>query len=240
MNPETRNLRVQRYFSPKQSFEEALSLGPATSDLHRFPGISPGAFPIGPQGPDHCNGIPYPGRPRLSRLKPSKGPVGQPGITLIELAVVAMVAIVLVGIGLPSFNTFLRNARLNGAARKIIGDIRYVQSLAVNKGGLYRFYSGADPLINQPGRYRIEQSNDGGATWIQVDPWYALSDEYTGVSLTSVRGAGSPGPLVYEVRYNSRGGGANPGADYPITITVTGQTEVRTIQIVRTGSVSLP
>jgi hypothetical protein len=109
----------------------------------------------------------------------------------------------------------------------------------VNKGGLFRFHSGADPLINQPGRYRIEQSNDGGATWTQVAPWYTLSDEYAGVSLTSVRGAGSPGPLVYEIRYNSRGGGANPpgGGDYPITITVTGH-KVLTIQVVRTGSVS--
>jgi Tfp pilus assembly major pilin PilA len=163
-----------------------------------------------------------------------------PGLTLLELAVVSAFIIIIAAIAIPSFQAFMRNARLTAAAGKIAGDIRYVQALAVNRGGLYRFHSGADPAASQPGRYRLEQSNDGGTTWSSLGPWYLLASDFSGTGMSSMTDAGSPAVPVYEVRYNSRGGCVNPGAPtYPISIVVTGQSGQLTVRVIRTGTVSL-
>ncbi|MGH7394333.1 MAG: pilus assembly FimT family protein, partial [Candidatus Methylomirabilales bacterium] len=69
-----------------------------------------------------------------------------------------LIAGILVAVALPLFSTIFEFSRLDGAARKIAGDLRYTQSLAVTRGGLVRLNSGTGACATQAGqaRYRIE------------------------------------------------------------------------------------
>ena len=162
-------------------------------------------------------------------------------MTLVELVVLVLVTGLLAMVALPQFTATLQSLRLNGAARKIVGDLRQAQSLAVAHGGLSRFHSGNDPGAGHPEQYRLEQSSDGGTTWSGVTPWYTLAADFQGVSVFSVQdSAGSPVP-VYEVRFNSRGTCANcPGLTTPIVIAVASPAGTRAIQVRSAGSVSTP
>lgn len=174
-------------------------------------------------------------------MKRWTGQAGRKGFTLIELLVMLFIVGLLAGVSLPVFTSALQNRRLDGALRKIMGDLRYVQSLAVAQGGLYRFHWGDDPLAGQSGKYRLEQSTDGGATWSQVTPWYSLSSEFQGASIASIRdSAGSP-LTIYEVKFNSRGACANclSPTTPPILIRVSSAAGARTIQVRITGSVRI-
>ena len=162
------------------------------------------------------------------------------GYTVVELLVAIVLVVILAGVSIPVFTAALQNRRLDGAVRKIVGDLRYAQSLAVAQGGLYRLHSGDEPGVNQPGRYRLERSTDGGSNWGGVTSWYDLSSEFQGAGISSIQdSAGSP-LTIYEVRFNSRGACANCSTlTPPIVITVSGASGTRTIQVRSTGSVRI-
>lgn len=163
------------------------------------------------------------------------------GFTAVELLVAIAVTALLAAVSMPVFTAALEHRRLEGAVRKVLGDLRYTQSLAVAQGGLYRLHSGDDPLANKPGKYRIERSTDGGITWSEVTPWYPLSSEFQGASLSSIRDSAGTPLTLYEVRFNSRGACANCATlTPPIVITVAGTSGTRTIQVRSTGSVRIP
>ena len=161
------------------------------------------------------------------------------GYTLVELMVLVVLMAIFAMVALPQFAASVESLRLNGAARKIVADLRQAQSLAVTQGGLYRLHSGDEAGAGHPGQYRLEQSTNGGTTWSGVTPWYSLSSDFQGISVFSVQdSAGSPVP-VYEVRFNSRGACANcPGLTPPIVIAVSSPAGTRSIQVRSAGSVA--
>ena len=174
-------------------------------------------------------------RNRSSRAIPG----GTGGVTTIELLVALVIAAILTAVSLPLFATTLQFSRLDGAARKIGGDLRYVQSLAVSQGNLFRIHSGDEGSV-QPGRYRIEKSTDGGGTWTGITQWYLLSTEFTGASLASIKN--NAGGTIYEVRFNSRGTCVNcitGGNTPPLVVSVSSPSGTRTVQVRTTGSVSI-
>jgi len=160
------------------------------------------------------------------------------GFTLIGLLVLVLLTGIFATLAMPQFTVSLR---LNGAARKVVADLRQAQSLAVARGGLYRFHSGDDPGAGHPEQYRLEQSTNGGTTWSGVTPWYTLASDFHEVSLSSVQdSAGSPVP-VYEVQFNSRGACANcPGFTTPIVIALASPSGTRSIEVRSAGSVRIP
>jgi len=157
-----------------------------------------------------------------------------------EMVVAVAVTGILAGASVPAFLGLIQSSRLDGAARQLVSDLRAAQSQAVALDELYRLHSGDDPLVNQPGQYRLELSADGGATWTGVTPWSALADAFPGARLTGITdSAGSPA-TVYEVRFTARGACANPGpVVYPLQIAVSGPTGSRTIQVRQLGGVKV-
>ena len=138
------------------------------------------------------------------------------------------------------FTATLQSNRLDGAARKIVQDSRYAESLAVAQGGLLRFHSGDDIAAGQPGHYRLEQSTNGGTTWSVVSPWYSLPADFQGAGIASIKDSSGGPATVYEVRFNSRGACANyPGLTTPIVITASSSARRRTIQVRSSGSVKV-
>lgn len=163
------------------------------------------------------------------------------GFTAVELLVAIALTAILAAVSMPVFTAALQNRRLDGAVRKVLGDLRYTQSLAVAQGGFFRFYSGDDPLANKPGQYRIERSTTGlPGSWSEVTRWYTLSSEFQGASISSIRDSAGTPLTIYEVRFNSRGACANCATlTPPIVITVSGASGTRTIQVRSTGSVRI-
>lgn len=167
---------------------------------------------------------------------------GGGGFNAAELLIVVAIVAILSAISLPLLNNVIARNRLEGAAWKIGGDLRYTQSLAVSRGGLFRLNSATAACTTVSGqtRYRIQQSTDGGTNWTPFTECYLLSSEFQGAVLASI--AGSPGGPLTEVRFNSRGvctsctgGGVTP----PIVFTVSSGFGTRTVQVRPTGSVSI-
>lgn len=176
--------------------------------------------------------------PNGSRVGTQDRKLRPQGFSILELLLASVVAAILLGAALPSFLTTLLNSRLDGAVRQVVGDIRTAQSYAGARGDLYRLHSGDDPLAGQPGRYRLEQSPDGGTTWNGVTAWYLLASDFPGVGIANMLDSGGPPTRVYELRFSPRGLVANPGTlAYPLNIMVAGQAGTRTVQIRQTGNV---
>jgi prepilin-type N-terminal cleavage/methylation domain-containing protein len=160
------------------------------------------------------------------------------GFTLIELIITVAIAVMMMAVAMPLFSNIMAQRRLNSAAERVVSDLRFAQSQAVTQGGLFRLHHGDDS--GQTGKYRIEQSVDGGATWSQVTGWYDLSSDYQGSSLQVVKDNDGAGVVRYFVRFNAQGAADNTGYAYPIRLTViTPSGTTRSIQVMRTGVVRL-
>ena len=155
------------------------------------------------------------------------------GFTLIELVMTVGVVLLVFAISMPLFGPIIAQRRLAGALTRIASDIRYVQSLAVKEGNLYRI------LTDGAGRYRLER-NAGG--WTQVSGWYNISANYDGSTLQSVQDNG--GGALANITFNSLGvvDAASTGAvSYPIRLTVsTNRGATGTVEVLRTGVVRIP
>jgi prepilin-type N-terminal cleavage/methylation domain-containing protein len=174
---------------------------------------------------------------------------GRGGFSAAELLVVVAMLAILATVSLPIFAETLRNSRLSGAARQLVGDIRHARSLAISKGDFYGLHLypddalGVDPAHKNS--YRIEYSSDG-ATWpledatMGSDPavitnWQNLSTQFTGVKVDSVvDGGGNPigGPI-----FNSIGGSVSPPSPRLVNITLI---DDKVIQVSPAGNVKMP
>ena len=177
-----------------------------------------------------------PGDPQPRRRRSCRG------LSLLEIVVVVAIIAVLAVLGLPVFNETMQTRRLSAATRQVTEDLRYIQSLAISQGSLYRFHSGTDPGINLTNQYRLEQSTDDGTTWTAIGPWTDLADDFSGVGFT-IRDTANT--ALHEVRFNARGAAIHPGsANYPFSVNVSGvisgQPRTSTIMVRRTGSVKAP
>lgn len=165
------------------------------------------------------------------------------GFTLVELITAVAILFMLVGVAIPTFSSILADWRLTRAVDRVAADLRYVQSQAVTRGGLFRFHHGDD--VGQPGKYRLEQSTDGGVSWVAMpdqSEWTALSDVYQGSSLQSFKDNDGAGASRHWVAFNSQGAADTTGVSaafvYPLRVTVVAQSgATRDIRVVRTGAV---
>ncbi len=177
------------------------------------------------------------------------------GFTLTELVVVLAMVAILAAISMPFLFGAMENYRLNGAARRIASDLRYAQSLAVTKSGVYGFHWGGDPLADWapgPSYYRLEKNTGTGCNWpsgfdtVDTNPtvitnWLDLSEEFRGVTIASVADSGSV--QKGGAAFNSLGASVNTctAVAYPLTITVSnGSGGTRTVQARAAGSVRVP
>jgi Tfp pilus assembly protein FimT len=174
------------------------------------------------------------------------------GFNAAELAVVVLLVGIMGVVATPLVNKVIDKNRLDGAASKIAGDLRYAQSLAVSRGNMYRLVTDTGSCTTQSGqtRYRIERSTDGGASWSAItdatiaekttaSQCYRLSSEFPGATLASITGTPSS-PTVTEVRFNSRGTCTNcTGANPPLRVTVSSPYGTKIVQVRTTGSVDI-
>ncbi len=165
------------------------------------------------------------------------------GFTLLQVVIVVSIMACLAAIGIPFMNTALQTRRLNGATRQITSDLRYVQSLAISKDGLYRLLAGTDASVSpaRPNNYLIQSSPDGGTTWAQIGQWVNIPAVYPGVTFTITATGGSS---LTQIQFNSRGVALNPtNPTFPINVNVTGLIHVTSttnqIAVQRTGAVTI-
>ncbi len=55
------------------------------------------------------------------------------GFTLAEMLIVIAIIVILAGISIPTFKTFQPTLQLNGAVRGLVGDLRYIQQMAITE-----------------------------------------------------------------------------------------------------------
>ena len=166
----------------------------------------------------------------------------KPGFTLVELIIVVAILVMMLAVAMPLFFQVIAQRKLTGAVARVAADLRYVQSHAVTQGGLFRVHHGDD--AGQAGKYRLEQSSDGGTTWVATpgqSAWISLSSEYQGSSLQSIKDNDGAGATRFWVRFNAQGAADNPGFTYPIKLTVVAQSGATgTVTVLRTGAVRVP
>ena len=72
------------------------------------------------------------------------------GFTLLELMVVVVIGAILLGIGIPSFNNFIRNGRMTAAANDLVVGLHYARSEAIKRRAAVSICATDDPLANAP------------------------------------------------------------------------------------------
>jgi prepilin-type N-terminal cleavage/methylation domain-containing protein len=132
------------------------------------------------------------------------------GFTLIEVVMVIVIVGILTAIAIPRFQAFYA-VKLDGAAKKLISDIRYVQQIAISNHTSTRivFDSAAE-------RYRAEEESPRGSNF-----WRAISSpfmsgsmitdftndpQYAGVNITGPS-FGSSSTLMFDWRGQPVSGG---------------------------------
>jgi prepilin-type N-terminal cleavage/methylation domain-containing protein len=158
-----------------------------------------------------------------------------PGYTAVELLVVVALIALLAAVSFPMFEGTFRVARLDGAARDLVGEIRHARSLAVSRGGYYGLHTSGNT-------YRVErvESSADLATWSSptvVTQWQDLAQQFKGVTLAGiVNGDPIAGPI-----FNSLGASIDSTGSRSVTITLADASgATRVIQVSPTGNVRTP
>jgi prepilin-type N-terminal cleavage/methylation domain-containing protein len=111
------------------------------------------------------------------------------GFTLIELVMVMVIIGILVSLAIPRFDSFY-SIKLSGAMKKAIGDIRYVQQMAISR------HTNARVVFNKTTDVYTaeEETAPGSNTWIKIkSPFtrgdltvnYASDPQYRGINITN-------------------------------------------------------
>jgi prepilin-type N-terminal cleavage/methylation domain-containing protein len=161
----------------------------------------------------------------------------KPGFTLVELVIAVAIMVMMLAVAMPLFFQIMAQRRLTAAVERVAGDLRYVQSQAVTQGGLFRLHEGGD--AGEAGKYRLEQSIDGGANWTPLTAWYFLSTDYQGSSVQGLKDNSGAGTTRYWIGFNAQGAATGPaGVVYPVDLTVVTPTgTTKAIRILRTGTI---
>ena len=178
----------------------------------------------------------------------------QKGFTIIELLLVVAILAILGKLSMPYFTATIESYRLNGAARRVAGDLRLAQSLAVSQGGIYGWHWGGDPnAISPPGASfsRVEKDTGTACSWPAVADtmttnanvitnWTDLTKELTGITIVSVKD--NTPATIGGVAFDSRAAPANPctAVAYPLTITIRNTSgTTRTVTVQNAGGVRI-
>ncbi|MCK9274453.1 MAG: GspH/FimT family protein [Syntrophales bacterium] len=107
---------------------------------------------------------------------------GKRGFTLIELVIVLLLAGIMAAIAAPSFNTYMKNSRLNGAARIVMTDLMFARGLAASENNLVRVF-----FVNSR-TYKILDDDNGDGMQNNSELYVRTRDirnEYHDVSISS-------------------------------------------------------
>ena len=74
----------------------------------------------------------------------------QRGFTMVELMITIVIAGVLLGIGVPNFNSFMKNNRMVSQANDLLADLTYARSEALKRSRNVHICKTSDPKITQP------------------------------------------------------------------------------------------
>lgn len=178
--------------------------------------------------------------------------LGSKGFTAAELIMYVTIAAILAGSAAPFLLGNIERSRLDTATRRLMAEVRLVQSLAVTRSGVYGFHWGGDPDLGglSNSQYRIEQdagtcdwpaaTDTTGSNPNVITDWFNLAREYPGITIQSVMD--SNGALLGGVTFNAIAASVNTctAVTFPVTITIANTTGVtRTIQVQSAGSVRI-
>jgi type II secretory pathway pseudopilin PulG len=191
-------------------------------------------------------------RIRVLRSAPGGGPGGASGIAMVELLVLVAVLGVVGLAALDSTRSVLLTQRRDGAARRVLAEIRATQSLAVTRHGVFGLHWAGDPdLGGNPAAYRIVRDASGACNYPPANQsedgtevvagWFDLGREYPGVRIESIRDA--DGNLLGGVMFDTKGESVNTctAASFPVRVAVAdvdGRTRI--IEISAAGSTGMP
>jgi type II secretory pathway pseudopilin PulG len=164
------------------------------------------------------------------------------------MLVVLLVAVLVLVVAVPLTLTTLRANRRDGAARRVLAEIRAAQSMAATRGGVYAWQWGPD--AGRPAtHFRIVR--DGGGCELPdpgaprdgtdvVRAWFDIGRAYGDVTIESVRD--DDGRPLGGVMFNAMGASVNPcdAVSFPVRVTlVDGSGESRVVEIRGAGGTSL-
>lgn len=118
------------------------------------------------------------------------------GFTLIELMVTIAVLVVLVTVGVPSFQTTLDNRRILGAAEALAGELHYARTVAIRAGVVATVNPGVDgdwlQILIDEGDDRDLDRRLNGARFVGVTidwiGWEDVTGDDDGIRIDPVRG----------------------------------------------------
>jgi len=163
----------------------------------------------------------------------------QRGLTLTEMLVVLLLAALVLAVGVPLTLTTLRANRRDGAARRVLGEIRAAQSMAATRGGVHAWQWGPDAgrpathfrIVRDGGKCEFPEPGAPRDGTDVVRAWFDVGRAYGDVTIESVRDDDGR-PL----------GGVNTcgPASFPVRVTlIDGSGETRVIEIRGAGGTSL-
>ena len=161
----------------------------------------------------------------------------QRGVTMLELMVVLAIGAILVMVAVPSFLVTRHHLNLQGAAQRLVGDLRMAQALAVRQDGVYTinfdpandtyWFSctscGTDPL--PPARQLADAS------------YWQLIGGMGNIDLVAVKDTNDTGGSRTSVSFDGGGYVSVPTSNLPLVVELraTQSGETIAVQICRTG-----
>lgn len=112
------------------------------------------------------------------------------GFTILELMIVIAVMGIMATIAIPSYQTFMAQRRLNGAARLVMSDLMAARMQAVSKNNEFRLFF----VSNNPSYQILDDANNNGA--INTGETVVVKNiqtDYTGVTIANA----TANPIFY-------------------------------------------
>ena len=185
------------------------------------------------------------------RASPTSPRSREAGVGMVDLQVLLALFAVVCLAAVGSAREALQTHRRNGAARRVLAEIRATQSLAVTRHGVFGFHWGGDPgLSGDPAAYRIVRDTTSSCGFPAANAsqdgtdvvvgWFELGREYPGVRIDAIRDR--DGTLVGGVMFDTKGASVNTcaSASFPVRVAISdasGQTRV--IEISAAGGTEL-
>lgn len=173
----------------------------------------------------------------------------QRGFGIMEMLVVLFLAALVVVVAVPLTLETVRSNRRDGAARRVLADIRLAQSMAATRGGVHGWQWGPDAarsesqsrVVRDAGECTLPESGAPQDGTEVVRTWSDLGRDYDGITILSVRD-GYDRPLG-GVMFDAMGASVNPcvpEVSFPIRITLAdGAGATRVILVRSAGGTSL-